>query len=121
MKIALPVVALALVVIGAYFIFKPTGRLTKETPMEDFKKGTEQNEAIEKAKSVFEQTRTEGVDLRDGPCLAEELLPNWSFDIAHSPREAVDEAETNQCQNYRSGKTKHVVEFDVEGNLIRAL
>ena len=48
-----------------------------------------------------------------------EKLPDWSVDVAHDPREDVDNQSSNQCQAYRQGKTHHFVELDPNGNLIR--
>ena len=59
-------------------------------------------------------------DLARGPCLSENLLPDWVADIAHNPRQRVDDESANQCQNFRNGTAKHFVELDLEGNLIRA-
>lgn len=59
-------------------------------------------------------------DWSNGPCLDENLLPNWVADIAHNPRQSVDDQPANQCQNFRNGTAKHFVELDLEGNLIRA-
>jgi hypothetical protein len=69
-----------------------------------------------KNKSQFD----EGFD--EGPCIAESLpgLPDWVADIAHDPRQAVDDEATNQCQRYREGEAHHFVELDPDGNLIRA-
>lgn len=59
-------------------------------------------------------------DLSDGPCIAEELMDDWVVDIAHNPRQAVDDLPENQCQNYRNGTANHFVELDPSGNIIRA-
>jgi hypothetical protein len=55
-------------------------------------------------------------DLERGPCIAEELpgLPDWVADIAHDPREAVDDEPANQCQRYRDGEASHFVELTPE-------
>lgn len=59
-------------------------------------------------------------DLANGPCVAEELMPDWVADIAHSPRQAVDNLAENQCQSFRNGTAHHFVELDPGGNVIRA-
>jgi hypothetical protein len=48
------------------------------------------------------------------------VLPDWVADIAHRPRQAVDEDPANQCEAIRSGDAHHFVELDPDGNLIRA-
>jgi hypothetical protein len=61
-------------------------------------------------------------DLTSGPCLSEGLpgLSDWAVDIAHDPRQAVDDLPANQCQSYRDGRTHHFVELSPDGQLIRA-
>jgi hypothetical protein len=80
----------------------------------------EKDRAIAAAKSAWQQAQANGTDLSSGPCIAEEAISDWSVDIAHDPRQKVDDQPENQCQSYRHGKTHHFVELDPEGNLIRA-
>jgi len=56
-----------------------------------------------------------------GPCLAEEIIPGWCVDVAHSPREEIDNLPQNQCASWRAGRVHHFVELDAEGNVIRAV
>lgn len=79
-----------------------------------------QTEAVAAAKALFYQQKSVGTNFSDGPCLSEAVIPGWAVDIAHSPREAIDDLSQNQCQSFRDGKVKHFVELDPEGNLIRA-
>jgi hypothetical protein len=77
--------------------------------------------AITAAKAAYEKARLEGRDLSKGPCIADPLpVPNWVADIAHDPRQPVDDDPANQCSTYRSGEAEHFVELDPEGNVIRA-
>jgi hypothetical protein len=82
----------------------------------------EREHAIEAAQAVYAEHVAAGLDFSDGPCIAEELedVPGWSVDVAHDPRETIDDQPENQCQAYRDGRTEHFVELDPEGNLIRA-
>jgi hypothetical protein len=61
-------------------------------------------------------------DLSSGPCLSESIpgLSDWAVDVAHDPRQPVDELPANQCQSFRDGETHHFVELTPEGQLIRA-
>jgi hypothetical protein len=61
-------------------------------------------------------------DLSNGPCLSESLpgLSDWAVDVAHDPRQAVDDQPANQCQSVRDGQTHHFVELTPGGQLIRA-
>ena len=83
---------------------------------------SEREQAIAQAQEVYDQARTSGTNLVDGPCIAESLtdLPDWVVDIAHDPREDVDDDPANQCRRYRDGEASHFVELTPEGELIRA-
>lgn len=59
-------------------------------------------------------------DLSNGPCLSNEIISDWVCDVAHSPRQALDNQPENQCVSFREGATKHFVEVDVDCNLITA-
>lgn len=76
--------------------------------------------AIAAAKSIYAAEEAKGVDFSKGPCLSNVVLPDWVADIAHNPRQAVDDKPENQCFSYREGKAHHFVELDTAGNLIRA-
>lgn len=82
----------------------------------------ERQRAIDAAMEVYAKVAGSDQDLSSGPCIAEELedVPGWSVDIAHDPRQEIDNQPENQCQAYRDGETDHFVELDPEGNLIRA-
>lgn len=84
--------------------------------------------AIQNAKIMFERQKNQIKDISRGPCLgeitgsngAEIDMPDWVVDIAHSPRQAIDNKPENQCEAYREGKAQHFVELDENGNLIKA-
>lgn len=82
---------------------------------------TEKERAIEAARRLFEQKKAEGTDFSQGPCLSEEIIPDWCVDIAHSPRQSVDDRPENQCASYREGRVHHFVELDTDGNVLRAV
>jgi len=61
-----------------------------------------------------------GFDLSKGPCLAQNISvsPDWVCDVAHSPRQPVDDLPENQCSQF--GKTaNHFVEVDPQCNFIK--
>jgi hypothetical protein len=64
-------------------------------------------------------------DLNNGPCLLDPDpypdMSNWVCDIAHDPRQDVDNLPENQCSAFREGRAKHFVELDENCNLIRAV
>jgi hypothetical protein len=78
--------------------------------------------AVNEAIAAYRQAKADGTDLSRGPCIAEQLpgLSDWVVDIAHDPREPVDDVPANQCQRFRTGQAHHFVELDPSGNLIRA-
>ena len=57
--------------------------------------------------------------MSNGPCLSNELMPDWVADIAHDPRLPVDNLPENQCSAFRDGKAEHFVELDVNGEVIK--
>lgn len=75
--------------------------------------------AINQAKYLYRQKKMTGEDFSNGPCLSNALMPNWVLDIAHNPRQSIDDSLENQCPAYREGRAQHFVELDLEGNVIR--
>lgn len=78
-----------------------------------------QNLCINACKSALNA----GQNLENGPCLLNPITetPDWVCDVAHSPRQAIDNLQENQCQAFREGKAHHFVEVDTSCNLIRAV
>lgn len=76
--------------------------------------------AVTEARALYALKEGQGMDFSSGPCLSDTLLPDWVADIAHNPREEVDDLSENQCPSYRAGINKHFVELDTAGQLIRA-
>jgi hypothetical protein len=78
--------------------------------------------AVDEAQAAFRQAQASGIDLSTGPCISESLpsLPDWVADVAHDPRQPIDDEAANQCQRYRSGEAHHFVELNIDGQLIRA-
>jgi hypothetical protein len=65
-----------------------------------------------------------GRDLANGPCLSDDkpagvIAPDFVCDVAHSPREKIDDDPANQCAAFRAGKASHFVEVDPACKLIR--
>ncbi|MFA5022049.1 MAG: hypothetical protein WC508_03155 [Patescibacteria group bacterium] len=63
---------------------------------------------------------TDGKDFDRGPCLSEEIIPGWACDVAHSPRQSIDNEAANQCQSFGQGKVSHFVEVDGNCNVIKS-
>jgi hypothetical protein len=71
------------------------------------------------AKQAYTRAKARGVDMSRGPCLGV-IKPGWVADVAHDPRQDVDDRPENQCEAYRTGAADHFVELDPDGNLIRS-
>jgi hypothetical protein len=82
----------------------------------------EKDQAVAAAQLAYQQAKASGVDLENGPCISEELpgLSDWVADVAHDPRDDVDDDPANQCQRFRDGEASHFVELTPEGELITA-
>ncbi len=59
------------------------------------------------------------------PCLSDNNsewnISGWVCDVAHSPRQAMDDLPENQCSEFREGKASHFVEVDAACEFIRAV
>ncbi len=55
---------------------------------------------------------SDGKDFSIGPCISNDIIFDWVCDIAHSPRQEVDDNPANQCDSFRTGKAHHFVELD---------
>ncbi len=82
---------------------------------------SDRDRAIRMAQALFREKRAQGIDMSSGPCLAEEIIPDWAVDVSHSPREEIDNLPQNRCRSFREGRVHHFVELDPDGNLIRAV
>lgn len=92
-----------------------------EKKPEEYKPGVsaELDRAVNQAKAVYRQKKLLGYDFSSGPCLTNDLIPDWVADLAHLPRQSEDNLPQNQCPAYLEGRAKHFVELDLDGNLIR--
>lgn len=79
-----------------------------------------QKSAISQCTETCNSALQAGKKLINGPCL-QDPIPNtdWVCDIAHEPREAIDNLPENQCQSYRNGTAKHFVEVTENCRLIK--
>lgn len=108
MKYLLPTIILILIALSTIFLY------------------TSRRSDLDKAKRICvqecQQQLAEGRDLSNGPCLLDPIseLPDWVCDVAHSPREDVDNMAENQCSSYRRGIAKHFVEVTPDCKFIRA-
>ena len=59
-------------------------------------------------------------DISNGPCLSNDIAPDWVCDVAHNPREAIDDLPENQCSAYGNGTAHHFIEVDEKCNFIKS-
>jgi hypothetical protein len=102
------------IIIGLYFLFFNQQELVEEKEVT-----YTEEELIKMAQDLFNEKKQQGIDMENGPCLTNELIPGWVVDVAHSPRQTVDNQMENQCLSFREGKAEHFIELDLEGNLIK--
>ncbi len=63
----------------------------------------------------------ENESLSNGPCISNEIAFNWVCDVAHNPRQEIDNLPENQCEAFRNGTARHFIEVDEKCNLINAI
>lgn len=97
------------------FIAKPAAPAAVSQPNVDEFEET----IIAVAKQAYAQAKESGIDLTTGPCLSDALEIGWAIDIAHFPRETIDDWPENQCIAYLEGKVQHFIELDTRGAVIR--
>jgi len=105
-----------IIVVALYFIFFRTGQIPV---IEEKEVQITQEELVIMAQDLFKEKQAEGMDMTNGPCLTNQLVPGWVVDVAHSPRQEVDNQPENQCSAFREGTAQHFIELDTEGNLIK--
>ncbi len=59
------------------------------------------------------------VNLSASPCLSNNIVKDWVCDVAHSPRQDIDNLPENQCSAFRNNIAHHFVELDENCNLIK--
>lgn len=113
-KILLFSIALTVVILTGIFTLIFNATQQKTTPKNEI------DTAVNQARFLYSQRKSEREDFQRGPCLSNALMPGWVVDIAHSPRIPLDDLPQNQCPAFLEGRANHFVELDPEGNLIRA-
>ena len=82
-------------------------------------KNSEREKAKQACVNLCLAERAQGRNLSYGPCLSNDIRPGWVCDVAHYPREPIDNEPQYQCSAY--GKTAaHFVEVTPDCKFIRA-
>ena len=77
------------------------------------------NEVVSACIAKCSEEKAAGVDLSAGPCLSNNIAEDWVCDVAHEPRQDIDNLPENQCPAF--GKTAyHFVEVDPDCSFIRS-
>jgi len=71
-----------------------------------------------RARLRYNDVLAKKIDLSSGPCLGK-IADDWVLDIAHLPRETIDDIPANQCEDYRTGKVRHFAEMSPAGEVTR--
>lgn len=79
---------------------------------------TVKDDILKNALNLYLEKKREGINMENGPCLGK-LAEDWVLDIAHNPRQPIDNKPQNQCQDFTEGKVHHFIELDPTGKLIR--
>ncbi len=77
-----------------------------------------EQQAIDNCISLCAKEKSNGVNLSNGPCLSNEIVSDWVCDVAHNPRQDIDNNPTNQCSAFGSG-AHHFVEVDENCGFIK--
>ena len=120
-KIAIIVIVLILVATAIAFFVNLAKKATPKS-LDQTAQGVAEkivkDKALKNALNLYTSQKQAGVDFSNGPCLGL-AAPDWVADIAHNPRQPVDDLPENQCEDFRKGSASHFIELDPEGQLIR--
>lgn len=110
-----------ILVVSLFVIFSNNQNPFQKNSRNSYKPGLSESadRAVNQAKEVYEEKKNLEVDFTSGPCLTNDLLPDWVADIAHNPRQKIDDLPQNQCQAFTEGRATHFVEMDAKGNILQ--
>lgn len=116
---------LAAIVFAIFAIAFVSGCIPEEIAKEDEAKGIEQiptkQALVDECEAACRAAVAEGQDLSNGPCLLDPMSDSdWVCDIAHDPRENVDNLRENQCNAWHNKTASHFIEFTPDCNFIKA-
>src|SRR3989338_2832794 len=109
-------VLMAMVLTGCQQVIQPvvnvSDYVTGKVQIEQ-KKQADKTIAQFKCQELCQQRITnDGEDSSVGPCLSNEIIPDWVCDVAHAPRQPVDDDPRNQCSAFHNGTAHHFIEVD---------
>lgn len=75
---------------------------------------------VNECKAACQDALAKGRNLGNGPCLLDPMSnSDWVCDIAHNPREAIDNLRENQCNAWHNGTSHHFIELTPECEFIK--
>jgi hypothetical protein len=82
---------------------------------------TDQERAVLACTNECKTWLSAGKILSNGPCLLNTIqdVKDWVCDVAHNPRQIIDDSPNNQCSAFREGKAHHFVEVDLNCESIK--
>lgn len=94
---------------------------TRSTITNTNKTNSNKQLAISRCISICYSKLDAGVNLNNGPCISNNVVNDWVCDIAHNPREEIDNKSNNECSDYLNNSKHHFVELTTNCKLIRAI
>lgn len=105
---------LSIVLISVILI---AGCVSEKAPSKEENLETLKQKCIQACENAVEK----GKDLSNGPCILDPMEnEDWVCDVAHEPRQPVDNQRKNQCDAWHSGKAKHFIEVTPTCEFIKA-
>jgi hypothetical protein len=82
---------------------------------------SDKDKAIYACKKECNSLLNQSKDLSNGPCILNPIndVPDWICDVAHEPRQDIDNKIENQCSAFREEKAHHFVEVTPNCELIQ--
>ncbi|MCR4325144.1 MAG: hypothetical protein NUV69_05690 [Candidatus Curtissbacteria bacterium] len=117
-KFAIPLIILALFLFAYFRISRNDAPEISQQEQSPNTQIASQDEALKNALNLYAQKKEAGVDFSNGPCLGI-IAEGWVLDIAHNPRQKLDDREENQCKDFLEGSATHFIELDPEGKLLK--
>jgi len=85
----------------------------------------EKSKAVELCKQLCYDALAEDMNLSNGPCLSDDNdkwnVEDWVCDVAHNPRQEIDNLRENQCRDFYEGKAHHFIEVNEKCEVIRVV
>ena len=108
-----------ILMLSLFLINSCSNQTTQQTTQQTSQPAVEEKTVEQKCIDLCLQELAKNTNLENGPCLSQEIQENWVCDVAHNPRQSVDNQQENQCSSFREGLTHHFVEVSPECNFIR--